>query len=117
MQLGDLLVLVSEDEKVFVLLVAVNDYPATFEFERKYGALGLRTIRATGEFNDDIPDLMQGHYDVCLMTYEKATALLLANPHVLRQPRPGSGDHLRTCTARGDGGVGHEAVIANDEPV
>lgn len=55
------------------------------EFERKYSALGLRTIRATGEFNDDIPDLMQGHYDVCLMTYEKATALLLANPHLLRQ--------------------------------
>jgi helicase len=55
------------------------------EFERKYGPLGLRTIRATGEFNDDIPDLMQGHYDVALMTYEKATALLLANPHLLRQ--------------------------------
>ncbi len=55
------------------------------EFERKYGPLGLRTIRATGEFNDDIPDLMRGHYDVCLMTYEKATALLLANPHLLRQ--------------------------------
>jgi superfamily II DNA/RNA helicase len=55
------------------------------EFERKYGPLGLRTVRATGEFNDDIPDLMQGHYDVALMTYEKATALLLANPHLLRQ--------------------------------
>jgi len=55
------------------------------EFERKYGGFGLRTIRATGEFNDDIPALMQGQYDVCLMTYEKAAALLVGNSHLLRQ--------------------------------
>lgn len=55
------------------------------EFERKYAEFGIRTIRATGEFNDDVPDLLRGHYDICLMTYEKAAALLLAQPHVLRQ--------------------------------
>ena len=33
---------------------------------------GFRTIRATGEFiADDVPDLLLGHYDICLMTYEK----------------------------------------------
>ena len=59
----------------------VNDKYA--EFSRKYAAFGLRTIRATGEINDDIPALMRGQYDVCLMTYEKCAALALAQPHIL----------------------------------
>jgi helicase len=59
----------------------VNDKYA--EFTRKYDAFGLRTIRATGEINDDIPALMKGQYDVCLMTYEKCAALVLAQPHIL----------------------------------
>ena len=59
----------------------VNDKYA--EFKRKYEAFGLRTIRATGEINDDIPALMRGQYDVCLMTYEKCAALALAQPHIL----------------------------------
>jgi helicase len=65
------------------LKALVND--KYHEFERKYGGFGTRTIRATGEFNDDVPDLLRGHYDISLMTYEKATALLLAHPHLLRQ--------------------------------
>jgi replicative superfamily II helicase len=59
----------------------VNDKYA--EFSRKYARFGLRTIRATGEINDDIPALMRGQYDVCLMTYEKCAALALAQPHIL----------------------------------
>jgi replicative superfamily II helicase len=54
------------------------------EFGLKYGSLGIRIIRATGEVHDDIPNLLRGRYDLCLMTYEKAAALLLAYPHVLR---------------------------------
>lgn len=53
------------------------------QFNRIYGEYGLKTIRATGEIADDIPDLMRGRYDICLMTYEKCTALLLGNPHLL----------------------------------
>jgi ATP-dependent DNA helicase len=53
------------------------------EFSRKYEAFGVRTIRATGEINDDIPALMRGQYDICLMTYEKCAALALAQPHLL----------------------------------
>lgn len=53
------------------------------EFSRKYEAFGLRTIRATGDINDDIPALMRGQYDVCLMTYEKCAALVLGQPHIL----------------------------------
>ncbi len=59
----------------------VNDKYA--EFSRKYEAFGVRTIRATGEISDDIPALVHGQYDVCLMTYEKCTALALAQPHIL----------------------------------
>jgi len=53
------------------------------EFVRKYAALGIRTIRATGDFNDDVGALMRGQYDICLMTYEKCAALALAAPHIL----------------------------------
>jgi replicative superfamily II helicase len=53
------------------------------EFERKYSELGIRTIRATGDFSDNIGALMRGQYDICLMTYEKAAALALAAPHIL----------------------------------
>lgn len=53
------------------------------EFTRKYGSFGLRTIRATGDYSDDNEALMRGRYDICLMTYEKATALFLAAPHLL----------------------------------
>ncbi len=59
----------------------VNDKYA--EFSRKYESFGLRTIRATGDINDDIPALMHGQYDVCLMTYEKCAALVLGQPHIL----------------------------------
>jgi replicative superfamily II helicase len=54
------------------------------EFSDKYGPLGLRILRATGERQDDVPNILRGRYDLCLMTYEKASALLLGHPHVLR---------------------------------
>ncbi len=55
------------------------------QFTRIYGAFGLRIIQATGETIDDIPALMRGQYDICLMTYEKFTALVLGRPHILGQ--------------------------------
>jgi helicase len=61
----------------------VNDKYA--EFTRKYEDLGVITIRATGEISDDNPALMTGRYDICLMTYEKFGAMVLANPHLLNQ--------------------------------
>jgi Superfamily II helicase len=61
----------------------VNDkYDA---FTRTYSAFGIRTIRATGEIADDVPDLMRGQYDICLMTNEKFAALALQVPHLLDQ--------------------------------
>jgi helicase len=61
----------------------VNDKYA--EFSRTYGELGVVTIRATGEISDDNAALMAGRYDICLMTYEKFGAMVLANPHLLNQ--------------------------------
>lgn len=55
------------------------------QFTRTYGPFGLRVILATGEIADDIPALMRGQYDVCLMTYEKCAALVLGNPYLLDQ--------------------------------
>lgn len=61
----------------------VNDKYA--EFSRKYDGLGIVTIRSTGEVSDDNAALMSGRYDLCLMTYEKFGAMVLANPYLLRQ--------------------------------
>jgi replicative superfamily II helicase len=65
------------------LKALVNDMHQ--QFRRTYGEFGVRTIRATGEIADDIPALMRGQYDVCLMTYEKFAALVLGSPHILDQ--------------------------------
>lgn len=66
------------------LKALVNDKQR--QFEQTYGAFGVRTIQATGETAlDDIAALMHGQYDICLMTYEKFTALALGHPHLLAQ--------------------------------
>lgn len=69
---------------LFPLKALVNDKQR--HFEETYGTFGLRTIKATGESTgDDILPLMRGQYDVCLMTYEKFSALVLTNPYILDQ--------------------------------
>lgn len=65
------------------LRALVNDKYDTFN--RMYQSFGITTIRATGEISDDVPALMRGQYDICLMTYEKFSALALTAPHLLRQ--------------------------------
>ena len=53
------------------------------EFNRTYGSLGLRTVRATGEHSDQVGALLGGQFDIALLTYEKYSALALGFPHVL----------------------------------
>jgi replicative superfamily II helicase len=53
-------------------------------FNQAYGSFGIITIQATGE-TDDITPLLRGQYDICLLTYEKFAAVVLANPHILNQ--------------------------------
>lgn len=75
-----------ERKRAFFLLplkALVND--KYDEFTRRYSPFGVTVIRATGDIADDIPALMHGQYDVCLMTYEKFTSLVLGNPHIVRQ--------------------------------
>jgi replicative superfamily II helicase len=54
-------------------------------FSDTYSSYGIRTIRVTGEMTDEIPQLMRGQYEICLMTYEKFAALVLSNKHILDQ--------------------------------
>jgi replicative superfamily II helicase len=61
----------------------VNDKYA--EFTSRYDDLGVITVRSTGEISDDNAALMNGRYDICLMTYEKFGTMVLANPHLLHQ--------------------------------
>lgn len=86
--LGELAAIRSFSERtrsLFLLPIRalVNDKFA--EFCERYGPLGMRVIRATGEHRDNLPELLHGRYDLCLMTYETATAQLLLHPHILRQ--------------------------------
>lgn len=48
-----------------------------------YGA-SLAIVRATGDHSDQIGDLLGGHYDIALLTYEKFTNLAIGMPHILR---------------------------------
>jgi len=69
---------------LFPLKALVND--KLRQFQTWYGDYGIITIKATGESTtDDILPLMRGQYDVCLMTYEKFSALIVGHPHILRQ--------------------------------
>ncbi len=53
------------------------------QFNRIYGPMGVRTVRATGEHSDDVPGLLGGQFDIALLTYEKYSALALGFPHLL----------------------------------
>jgi helicase len=69
---------------LFPLKALVND--KLQHFNSMYGPFGVRTIKATGESSsDDLLPLMRGQYDVCLMTYEKFSALVMGSPYLLDQ--------------------------------
>lgn len=53
------------------------------KFERLYAPIGVRTIRATGDFADQVPAFLRGQFDIAVLTYEMFTRLALANPHLL----------------------------------
>jgi replicative superfamily II helicase len=83
------------------LKALVNDKHV--EFGRKYADFGIRTIRATGDFTDDNDALMRGQYDLCLTTYEKATALALVAPHLLDGVSTVVVDEVQMLTDEGRG--------------
>ncbi|MCZ6775446.1 MAG: DEAD/DEAH box helicase, partial [Ignavibacteria bacterium] len=77
--------ILSRKRTIFLLPLKalVNDKQG--QFQNLYGSFGVRTIQATGDSTDDIPDLIRGQYDICLMTYEKFTALVFGFPNILEQ--------------------------------
>jgi replicative superfamily II helicase len=77
---------VQERRRAMILLPLKALVSDKFEqFQRIYRPFGIRTIQATGELSGDMPALMRGQYDICLMTYEKFAAVAIGAPHVLEQ--------------------------------
>lgn len=63
------------------LKALVND---KYEAMRATYGDSLTVVRATGDHSDQIGDLLGGHYDIALLTYEKFANLALGMPHILR---------------------------------
>lgn len=56
------------------------------QFAALYGdKLGLRVIRCSGDYNDEVNSFMRGKYDLALLTYEMFLQLVVGNPFVLNQ--------------------------------
>ena len=91
-------------ERSFMLLplrALVNDKYQ--DLRRKYGTLGLRVIRSTGEISDDNGALMRGKFDMALLTYERFTSLAVTAPFLLRNVGLIVVDELQMITDPGRG--------------
>lgn len=56
------------------------------QFQKSYGeVLGMRVIRCTGDYSDQIEQFVKGKYDLALLTYEMFLNLALAIPNTLQQ--------------------------------
>ena len=54
------------------------------QFSALYGAkLGMRVIRCSGDYNDQVGDFLRGKYDLALLTYEMFLQLVVGNPYTL----------------------------------
>lgn len=73
------------------------------QFTRVYGPLGIKTIRATGDYSDQVSEFQRGQYDFALLTYEKLTHLVLANPRILDSISVVVIDEAQTLTDRSRG--------------
>lgn len=73
------------------------------QFTRVYGPAGFRIIRATGEYNDDVPALLRGQFDIALLTYETFSGMALGNSHILDLAATVIVDEAQTLTDRSRG--------------
>ncbi len=56
------------------------------QFSGLYAAkLGLRVIRCSGDYNDQVSAFIKGKYDLALLTYEMFLQLVVGNPSTLSQ--------------------------------
>jgi len=56
------------------------------QFSGLYGAkLGMRVIRCSGDYNDQVGTFLRGKYDLALLTYEMFLQLVVGSPYTLGQ--------------------------------
>lgn len=56
------------------------------QFQRSYGdSVGLRVIRCTGDYSDQVDAFVRGKYDLAVLTYEMFLSVALNAPGVVRQ--------------------------------
>jgi helicase len=56
------------------------------DFSALYGdKVGLRVVRCSGDWQDQVPAVLNGKYDIAFFTYEKFLHLSVTAPHVLNQ--------------------------------
>ncbi len=72
-------------------------------FHRTYGGCGVRVVRATGDYRDDVDALLRGQFDLALFTYEKFSGLALAHPHLLQMLSVVVVDEVQTIVDPGRG--------------
>lgn len=54
------------------------------QFSALYGAkLGMRVIRCSGDYKDQVGDFLRGKYDLALLTYEMFLQLVVGSPYTL----------------------------------
>lgn len=102
-ELGALKGVLEHRRAVFLLPLKALVNDKYTQFRRTYGPFGLRIIRATGDTTDDVPALMRGQYDICLLTYEMYGQLVLSSPHLLRQVGTIVVDEVQTIVDPGRG--------------
>ncbi|OZD12990.1 hypothetical protein CH253_18145 [Rhodococcus sp. 06-156-3C] len=72
-------------------------------FTKIYESSGIKTIRATGDYSDQVSEFLRGQFDFALLTYEKMSYLALSNPHVLGMPAVVVVDEAQTLTDKNRG--------------
>ncbi len=78
---------ISDGKKAVFLLPYKALVNEKFEdFSALYGErLGLRVARCSGDWQDQVGEVMRGKYDIAFFTYEKFLGLLSASPYLLNQ--------------------------------
>ncbi|MGT2453880.1 DEAD/DEAH box helicase [Cupriavidus basilensis] len=78
---------ISEGRKAVFLLPYKALVNEKFEdFSALYGAqLGLRVVRCSGDWQDQVGDVLRGKYDIAFFTYEKFLSMSLAAPSLMHQ--------------------------------
>jgi len=75
---------VAEGKKaVFLLPTRALVHEQYERFQRLYGPLGYRSVRATGELRDQLSDLVSGRFELAVLTYEKFVGLVSVRPSLL----------------------------------